>query len=116
MKKLLICFALLFLASTALADVQIIRGWNQSATAVAGLDRQEVIYDGTIKATPAFANPGDPHTYQWTETGVNIADVIGKDVVVRTYNDQGAYVDETITIGGLPAPATGGYIQLLQVP
>lgn len=113
-KKLLIILAIVLVASIAQADVQFTVNWNQSPDAVVTLDRQEVIYDGTIKATPAFLNPGDPHSYIWIEPGVNIADVVGKIVTVSTFNTQGLNADVSIAVGTPPIPATGMTIFLLQ--
>ena len=115
MKKLIIAIlAIMLMASTAWADVQFTVNWNQSPDAVATLTGQELIYDGVTKDSPALTTPGAPHSFVWVESGVDVADVIGKVITVRTYNLQALFTDVSTTIGSAPTGATGLTIFLLQ--
>ena len=116
MKKLItiLALAIVFMASTVWADVQFTVNWNQSPDAVVTLTGQELIYDGVTKDSPALTTPGAPHSFVWVESGVDVADVIGKVITVRTYNLQALYADFSAVIGSPPNPATGVTIFLLQ--
>jgi len=98
----------------AWADVQFTVNWNQSPDAVVTLSGQELIYDGVTKDSPALTTPGAPHSFVWVESGVDVADVIGKVITVRTYNLQALFTDVSATIGSPPSGATGLTIFLLQ--
>ena len=113
-KRITIILAIVFMASTVWADVQFTVNWNQSPDAVVTLTGQELIYDGVTKDSPALTTPGAPHSFVWVESGVDVADVIGKVITVRTYNLQALFTDVSATIGSAPAGATGLTIFLLQ--
>jgi len=97
---LIVLISLLF-SVNSFADVTITVNWTKSVSDNAV--QQKVIFDGVEKLTIPI---DDPSSCTFIETGVNVIDLIGKQVIVRTISDQGVYADLIGSVGAVE-PATG---------
>lgn len=109
MKKLFIILFVLLFAGAAFADVNVTVTWTQSVSSNAV--NQKIFLDGVEKGEVAT---GQPSTFNFVETGISVLDMIGRELTVRTYSEQGAYADYTVAIGSI-SPATGMNILISDV-
>lgn len=100
---LLLCS--LLLATPALADWSVTVTWTRSAGP--NLDYEEVVYNDNTQCTVQETDP---------TTCVFVLPALGGNVLVRSWNDQGAYVDTVpVTISEVPAPASGIIVNVTYV-
>jgi hypothetical protein len=106
MKKVLfIVLASLFLAAPVFADWSVTATWTRSAGP--NLDYEELVHSGDVKCT----------VQESETTSCNFSlETLGGEVLVRSYNTQGAFVETApVLISELPAPATGVMINVTYV-
>ena len=111
MKKLFSVLAvgafLLFAASMAYADWSVTVTWTRSVGP--NLDYEECQLDTVVECT---VQETDPTTCTFIVTAL-----AGQEVLIRSYNIQGASVDYVIgTLLAVPAPATNGSLTIVYVP
>ena len=108
MKKLFGLIALLaivFVAAPVWADWSVTVTWTKSVGP--DLAYEQVLYNG---AEQCSVQAIDPATCNF------VLPALGGEVVVRSYNSQGAYSDTaTIPVFDVPAPATGVVINVTYV-
>lgn len=104
-------FLAVMIASTAVFSAPALADWSVTVTwtrsAGPGLDYEEVLYSGASQCTVDAASA----------TTCNFVTAnLGGQVVVRSFNSQGAYADTAaILLNDVPAPASGVNINVTYV-
>jgi len=107
MKKILVVFLVImfFAVAPVFADWSVTATWTRSAGP--NLDYEELVHIGDVKCT----------VQESETTSCNFSiETLGGEVLVRSYNTQGAFVETApVLISELPAPATGVMINVTYV-
>ena len=112
MKKLFLlltvfCLMLIVGVSTGFADWSVTTTWTVSVGP--GLEYEEVLLDGVIQCNVI---PPAPTSCNFVVTALS-----GQEVIVRSFNTQGAYADTSpVILAATPAPATGVVVTITYVP
>ena len=106
MKKVFLALLIVvFMAAPGLAGWSVTVTWTKSVGP--NLDYEEVVHDGMVKCTVPLV---DTATCNFT------LETLGGDVLVRSYNTQGAFSETVpVSISELPAPAPNVLINVTYV-
>ena len=108
MKILAIIVGIIFLTvGVACADWSVTATWTRSVGP--NLDYEECQLDSAVQCTV--------QEIEATTCTFVVTDLTGQEVLIRSYNTQGAFVDYVIgTLLAVPAPAANGSLTIVYVP